>query len=382
VSTATIQTKRKARALAPALLALLAALAFAASAQALPAKFWGVVPQTTLNGEQFQRLGRGGVESMRISLDWGELQPQKGGPINWDGTDAIVERAALARIDVLPVVNGAPTWAVPRVSVPGGGGAKAPAHLPITGAAGVGWKSLLRQAIERYGPNGEFWATHPSLPVRAIRAWQVWNEQNFRFFVAHPNPTEYGKLVNLSFGAIRSADPQAQIVLGGMFARPRGARNPRTGKHTGTDWFAADFLEALYKRTPGVKRKFNAVALHPYTYFSSELSGEIEEIRAKLKSAHDSGKALWITELGWSSEHPSSSDRFAKGENGQAKEMRSAFSLLKRKQAPWRLQRVYWFAADDLRGSCNFCGGSGLFDESFEPKKSWFEYVKFAGGTP
>jgi hypothetical protein len=376
-----IQITRKARALAP-LLALVAALAFAASAEALPAKFWGVVPQTTLNAEQLQRLSNGGVESIRVSLDWSEIQPQKGGPANWGGTDAVVERAALAGLDLLPVLNGAPSWAVPSVRVPGGGGAKAPAHLPTSGAAAAGWTSLLEQAVERYGPGGKFWAAHPSLPVRPIRAWQIWNEQNFRYSVVRPNPVEYGKLVNLSFAAIRGADPGAQIVLGGMFARPRGSRNPRTGAHKGIDWYAADFLEALYKKTPGIKRKFNVVALHPYTYFASELPSEIEEIRDKLKSFHDSAKSLWITELGWSSERPAANDRFAKGVSGQAKELNKAFSLLKRKQAPWRLQRVYWFAADDLRGSCNFCGGSGLFDESFKPKKSWFEYVRFAGGTP
>jgi len=376
-----IQPKRKLRALAP-LLALVVFLAFAASAEALPAKFWGVVPQSTLSAEQFQRLGRGGVESVRISLDWGEIQPQEGGALNWGGTDAIVERAALSHIDVLPVVNGAPVWAVPNARVPGGGGSTAPAHLPASGAAASGWTSLLKQAIGRYGPGGIFWSLHPNLPVRPIRTWQIWNEQNFRYFVAHPNPGEYGKLVNLSYSAVKSADSGAQIVLGGMFARPRGARDARTGRHKGTDWYAADFLEALYKKTPGIKRKFSAVALHPYTYFSSELPSEIEEIRGKMKRAHDSGKSLWITELGWSSERPSAGDRFAKGVNGQARELRSAFSLLKRKQAPWRLRRVYWFAADDLRGSCNFCGGSGLFDESSKPKKAWTEYTRFAGGTP
>jgi hypothetical protein len=381
MSKAMMQSKRKTRALAP-LLALIASLAFAASAQALPAKFWGVVPQTTLSAEQVQRLGRGGVESARVSLDWGQLQSQKGAAINWDGTDALVERSALAGIDVLPVLNGAPLWAVPSARVPTGGGAKAPAHLPIRGAAAAGWSSLLKQAVERYGPGGKFWAANPNLPVRPIRAWQIWNEPNFRFFVAHPNPTEYGKLVNLSFSAIKRADPGAQLALAGMFARPRGSRDPRTGKHKGTDWFAADFLEAMYKQTPGIKRKFSVVALHPYTYFASEVPAEIEEIRAKLRRAHDGGKSLWITEMGWSSERPTPSERFAKGESGQAKELRSAFSLLKRKQAAWRLQRVYWFAADDLRGSCNFCGGSGLFDESSKPKKSWFEFVKFAGGTP
>jgi hypothetical protein len=48
----------------------------------------------------------------------------------------------------------------------------------------------------------------------------------------------------------------------------------------------------------------------------------------------------------------------------------------------WKLQRVYWFSVDDDPGACNFCDGSGLFGKGFIPKKSWFAYVKFAGGTP
>ena len=48
----------------------------------------------------------------------------------------------------------------------------------------------------------------------------------------------------------------------------------------------------------------------------------------------------------------------------------------------WKLKRVYWFSVDDQTGVCNFCDGSGLFAQGFVPKKSWFAYVKFAGGTP
>ena len=287
---------RKTRALA-LVLAPIATLAFAATAQALPAKFWGVVPQSTLSVEQFQRLAQGGVESTRVAFDWAALQPQKGGPIEWGGPDAIVERAALAGIDVLPTVTDAPNWAVRSVRVQGGGGTTAPAHLPTTGAAAAGWKSLLTQAIERYGPNGEFWATHPGVPVRPIRTWQIWNEPNFKFFVAKPNPTEYGKLVKLSYAAIKPADPGARIVLAGLFAQPKGARTP-SGKHTSPNWFASDFLGRMYKTTPGVKTDFSGVALHPYTSAWQNLKPEIEEVRGVLKANRDAGKGLWITELG------------------------------------------------------------------------------------
>jgi hypothetical protein len=137
----------------------------------------------------------------------------------------------------------------------------------------------------------------------------------------------------------------------------------------------------MYKLTPAVRAKFNGIALHPYTKNSWELTPEINEFRGVLTRNHDASKGLWITELGWSSEPPTRSNIFAKGSAGQAQQLRGAFTLLRNNQARWRLQRVYWFSVDDAAGACNFCDGSGLFAEGFVPKKSWFEYVKFAGGT-
>jgi Glycosyl hydrolase catalytic core. len=138
----------------------------------------------------------------------------------------------------------------------------------------------------------------------------------------------------------------------------------------------------MYKRNPGIKAKFNGVALHPYTGKYQDLTPEIEEFRNVLTANHDPGKGLWITELGWSSQAPTPTNIFAKGMAGQATQLKGAFSLLARNQAKWKLQRVYWFSVDDAAGACNFCGGSGLFAEGFVPKKSWYAYVKFVGGTP
>lgn len=373
---------RYARALTLALsISCVAVLALAASAQALPAKFWGVVPQATPTTEQFKRLADGGVESVRVPIEWGSIQKEKGAPINWIGYDAIIEHAALAGIDVLPTVSGAPTWAVPSVNVPAGGGAKAPTRLPIAGVAASGWKSLLTQAVERYGPGGDFWALHPGVPVRPIRTWQIFNEPNFKYFVAHPNPAEYGKLVKISHAAIKLADPGAQILLAGMFARPKGSRTP-SGKHKGVSWWASDFLTQMYKTNPGIKSRFNGVSLHPYAYYARELSGLVEELRGVLAANKDAAKGLWITELGWSSQAPTRSNLFAKGAAGQARELSASFNTLRAKAAKWKIKRLYWFSVDDQKGVCNFCDGSGLFADGFVPKKAWYSFVKFTGGTP
>jgi hypothetical protein len=368
------------RALA-ATLALLAALTFAPRAEALPANFWGAVPQSSLSTEQFQRLRAGGVKSVRVSLDWNELQPQRGGPIGWSGVDETIERTALAGISVLPTVTNAPGWAVRRARVPGGSRDTAPVRLPVRGAAAAGWKRLLRQAVRRYGANGTFWATHPGVPPRPVRVWQIWNEPNFMYFVIRPNPVEYGKLVKLSHSAVKSVDRRARIVLAGLFARPKGART-KSGKHKSRNWYASDFLQRMYATNRGIKSRFDGVALHPYSFYAHELPRLIQELRGVLADNHDPGASLWITELGWSSGKRTRKNLFAKGPAGQARQLSSAFKLLRRKQAKWRIRGVYWFSVDDLSGSCNFCDGSGLFGPGFIPKRSWFAYVRFAGGVP
>jgi polysaccharide biosynthesis protein PslG len=352
----------------------------AAAAEALPTTFWGVVPQATPTPEQLQRLKRGGVGTVRIPVVWPAVQPTRNSPLVWSGVDSQVENAVRAGIGVLPFLAGAPTWAVPSVWVPGSGHAlKAPRNLPAAGAAAAGWSSFVKAAVARYGPGGSFWAERPNLPPHPIRAWQIWNEENFEYFVARPNPAEYGRLVNLSSSAIRGVDPGARVVLGGLFARPQEAEFKRKPPLA---YFATDFLEQMYERTPGIKSKFQGVALHPYTSNFKRLTPYIEDVRTVLKANHDAGKGLWITELGWSSQRPAPNNSFAKGRQGQATQLKGAFNLLRNNRSRWHLQQVDWFSVDDQRGACNFCDGSGLFGEGFVPKPAWFAFTHFTGGRP
>jgi hypothetical protein len=362
---------------APAALAAVLTLAIlavtASAAQALPAKFWGAVPQSPLSVEQYQRVHRGGVDTIRIPINWGTAQASEGAAFDWSATDSQVSEAARTGIDVLPFLAGIPAWAERLVSV--SGGVQVPAKLPVAGKARAGWIAFCKAAVARYGPEGTFWTENPGVPFRPLRNWQVWNEPNFKFFVHKPNPAEYAQMVKISSTAIKGSDPGAKVILAGLFAWPKGG-NSKTANH---NWFAADFLEGLY-RVPGIAAKFDGIALHPYSARYQLLIPQIEEVRDVLKKRHDAGTGLWITELGWSSKTGGNS--FAKGVAGQAQQLKGAFSLLVKNQRKWRVQRVYWFSIDDYGAACNFCDGSGLFAKGFVPKASWFSYVRFAGGTP
>jgi hypothetical protein len=356
-------------------MAMLGVLAASSSASALPANFWGVVPQVAPNAEELQRLKRGGVDSIRVPVSWGSIQPTRRGGYDWSSTDSYIAAAVTAHIEVFPFLSTAPSWAVAVDRRFG-----SPVTLPVrTGTQRSGWTQFVKQAVLRYGPNGTFWTENPRLPRRPLRTWQIWNEPNFKYFVARPDPADYGKLVKLSSAAIKAMDPGAQVVLGGLFARPIEAtfhKNPPQA------YFASDFLEQMYKSTPGIKSKFAGYALHPYTGSYKNLPGRIEEVRRVLARSHDAGKALYITELGWSSEPPQPHNSFAKGVSGQARELKGAFRLLSANQRKWNLQRVFWFSIGDYAGLCNFCGGSGLFRSGFKPKPAWNAYVQFAGGRP
>jgi polysaccharide biosynthesis protein PslG len=355
------------------ILAISAAGATASTAGAVPATFWGVVPQTSPTPEQLQRLKAGGVDSIRLPFVWSAVQQASGGPFDWSGVDSMVGGAATAGIEVLPFVTGAPKWAVPMNPR-----YQSPRNLPVrTAVQKSGWTTFVREAVARYGPTGTFWIENPTVPMRPIRTWQIWNEPNFMYFVARPNPVEYGKLVNLSFAAIRSVDPGAKLILGGLFSRPAEANLSRKPPLA---YYASDFLDQMYARTPGIKSKFQGVALHPYTATYTRLEPYIEEVRSVLKRHHDAGKGLWLTELGWSSQPESKRNSFAKGPGGQASQLRGAFRLIRGKRNKWHIQRVYWFSIDDHKGSCNFCDGSGLFGKGFTPKPAWSAYVSFAGG--
>ncbi len=356
-------------------IAAMAVGASAPSAAAVPSNFWGVISQGQPSMAEFQRLKAGGVDSIRVPVAWSLVQPVEGGPLNWSTVDPMFAGATAAGLEVLPFAYGAPSWAVPVDRRWG-----SPRNLPVrSGKQRAAWQAFLTQVVLRYGPNGSFWAENPALPPRPVRIWQVWNEENFKYFVARPNPVEYGKLVKLSYAAIKAVDPGARIMLGGMFSRPKEANFKAKPAQA---YFAADFLEQMYASTPGIKSKFHGVALHPYTSTYTRLKSYVEEFRAVLTANRDVGKSLWITELGWSSQRPEPGNSFAKGVRGQEKQLKGAFGVLRANQSKWRLRQVYWFSVNDAPGACNFCDGSGLFGAGFVPKPAWYAYVKFAGGQP
>jgi hypothetical protein len=345
-----------------------------------PAGFFGVAPQSGLTPEDVSYMKAGGIESIRWPLIWADVQPTRKGGYDWSGFDQAVGVAARGGIQLLPSIAGTPRWLAPKETT-----------MPIDNARQMAaWKAFLQAAVKRYGPGGEYWTEHakpvkppsepegttyePAIaPPQPIRTWQIWNESNFFYFAYPVSPSRYAKLVTISSQAIKSVQPAAKIMLSGLFGKPTA------GGKRGMP--AATFLRQFY-RYPGIKSRFDGVALHPYAVDSETLEELVEEFHEVLVENHDR-PGFYITEMGWGSQNDFQHDAFEQGPAGQSRQLNAAYRYLLANQRRLNLRGVYWFSWKDIKStSCDFCDSVGLFHEGkrFRPKPAWQTFVRLAGG--
>lgn len=336
-----------------------------------PNGFFGIGPQEGVTPTDTNYMTAGGIESVRVPVSWAAIQPTKRGGYEWGGMDAMVETLSKAGLQVLPFVYQTPRWLAGNWRT-----------LPVNNARQrSAWRAFLRAAVERYGPGGEFWRDHSPTgvdyqnPIRSplpIRTWQIWNEANFFYFAFPVSPQRYAKLVALSGSAIKSVDPGAKVLLTGLFGEPA------VGGKRGMD--ATDFLDAVYRK-PGIKSRFDGVALHPYAANSEDLEEMVEGLHEVTVENHDR-PSLYITEMGWGSQNNYQEVAFEQGIRGQVKQLKAAYGYLLENQRRLNLKGTYWFSWKDLPDSCNFCDSVGLFraGPKFHAKPAWHAFVAISGG--
>ncbi|HEV2943985.1 MAG TPA: hypothetical protein VGX26_02585 [Solirubrobacteraceae bacterium] len=132
------------------------------------------------------------------------------------------------------------------------------------------------------------WAGH-------VAAYEIWNEEDAsRWWAGGPDPAAYTRLLQAAYPAVKSADPAAEVVLGGM---------------TGNDY---NFLEGVYQA--GGKGYFDAVGVHtdtacnvnsPFVFLRDD-DGRLDqdsfigyrEVHAT-ELANGDQVPIWMTEMSW-----------------------------------------------------------------------------------
>lgn len=303
--------------------------------------FFGVMADGPLDSGRVAFAGQvpamrsAGVQSVRITVYWSDLQPDRADPITFAALDDKVLALAGAGIEVLPVVVRAPVWAREDPSADG-----SPPRDPSD------YGRFLAALVARYGPGGSLWAERPDLPARPVRRWQLWNEPELvRYFTPGRSPNgwarPYVRLLRAGAQAVRAGDPSATIVAAGL---------------TGRTW---EDLRKLY--AAGAKRWFDVAAIHPFSRRPQNVLKIIALSRAAMARAGDARKPLAVTELTWSSAQGTGAYGYGweTTRAGQAARIRTILPALQARRARWRLAGVWWYTWLSAEP-----GGTNSFDYS------------------
>jgi hypothetical protein len=306
--------------LALALAVALALLVPASSGAAVPATFFGVMSDgpifaPTVNlGSELALMRASGGGSTRVAVQWRTIEPQPGA-LDFSSFDTFVQAAAQAGVQVLPVVLGTPPWAA-RAPTDPASPPKSPAQYGV----------FLTSLVKRYGPSGDFWTTHPSVPRRPISQWQIWNEPDLgKYWSAKTWAPGYVTLLRAARDAVKAADPSAKIVLAGL---------------TNRSWVD---LRRVYRAGGG--RLFDVAAVHPFSRRVANVLKIVTLVRREMRHHGDARKQLVLSELSWSSGagHSTFNYGWEMSERGQAERLAEAVTRLAARRRADRIAGIYWY---------------------------------------
>ncbi len=309
-------------------------------------------------GKRLDDLVLLGLGWIRFDMAWNDVQPDNSTSYNWSNLDRIVAAADTRHIKMLPVLTYTPRWARISGCSSSNNGKCAPADPAL-------FATFVQVAVKRYA-------------TRGISTWEIWNEPNLEaFWKPAPNPVEYATLLKATYGAIKSQEPNAIVVTGGM--GPAATKNG--------DIAPLEFLAELYH--DGAGGYFDAVGFHPYSYPAmpsyvqswnawSQMSDTNPSLRSIMTMNGDAGKQIWLTEYGAPTGGPgsietSSNDRSFTGdpryvtEGLQAEMLTDAVKLTERYS--WA-GPLFWYSYQDLGTSNNTAEnffGLIRFDGSLKP---------------
>jgi polysaccharide biosynthesis protein PslG len=323
--------------------------------------FAGIVANDVYSGSQSYRAKQFaaqqslGIGIIRQTLPWSAVEIAPG---NYDFTpfDGFVLEAARHNIRVLPVLFDPPTFRRPA------GASKKYTPFPKSNADMAAFAQVV---VERYGPNGVFWRSHPELPDLSFNAYQIWNEPNLKAYSGgSPSAAKYVAMLKAVAPAIKALQPDAEVVTAGL-------PDSRLSKPN-----LFKFIQQMY--SAGVKGSFDTLGINPYAPTASKLISKLKKIRGIMAKNGDAAASIWVTELGWSDVGPGSP--FRAGKSGQSKRIKQALAALKANQAALNLRGFFYFAWKDggvYRGGHDFWGlHTGLLRKNGSRKPAFAAFKK------
>ena len=311
------------------IVSVLALVVLPAPAEASPYVRYGVQDDAwlaagpgTLDG-RLSELRSLGVQVYRFTLRWDQVAKRRPGKAAnpsdpayaWGWPDAVIR--GLRAHGIAPVVT---IWGTPRWA----NGGRTPNYAPRSKWA---LASFAKAAATRYRSQAKLWL--------------IWNEPNQRRWLRPTSALTYTRLLNVSYAAIKRANPGAKV--GGGVTAPRG----NTGGENPVNW-----IQAMRR----YHAKLDAYAHHPYptrpktetpwsggcawckTITMADLDRLIREVRGNFPR-----KRIWLTEYGYQTNPP---DRLL-GVSPARQALFGSAASLRARQAPYVDMLIHFMVRDD-----------------------------------
>lgn len=253
-----------------------------------------------------------GFRYVRFEVPWLQVEPVKGSR-DWSHVVAVRDEAARFGLTLLPVLGvHCPTWA--------------------------------------WGPaDVKVFATEAAQKLQ-VPEYEIWNEMNLHAFLPNGDAATYVPWLNAAYDGIKSVQPDAQVVMGGLAAAV---------DYSVPFFFTNTSPETFLKKAISLNAKFDKVAYHPYSInqaFVEEPPSLTQQMIAKIANLRAiTDKPLLLTEWGWDLDRTTPTQAAA----------------WFRMQLPLMAERSYYYTWRDY-GTTKF----GLVDASNSPREPLYSTVR------
>jgi hypothetical protein len=327
-------------------------------------------------GEEQNLVAETGASWLREDFEWEAVEPVDD-EWEWADTDELFEDAAVRGMEILPILNSPPCWAVPKETDP----EECWETWPVGNAE---FAELTAEAVKRYGPSGDFWDERPLLDNDlAPRYWEVWNEPYYPEFTNNEvNPARYASLFKAAAIAGDEANGGTDYLIESVVdATVKTEIDPKGWVH---------WAEEIVDAEPTIGNYIDGIAIHPYPE-SNDPEYEPEngtdasflntDINYERWLEEGINRPIWITEVGYSS-CDDEADRCVPGATQLAREEKKAewLSWLFDELGEDDYAFVHAVFLYNLRQwptvpNANFSSWLGIIDAEAEPLLAWSSFA-------
>ena len=226
--------------------------------------------QITTDGGLDQVVAANTTWVRRNGVLWADVEPNEG-TRDWSvlaGLEQELRDASANNLQVILIVRKTPSWAQKVAGYSCG-----PIKPEKLGAFG----NFMYDLVSRYSPppyNVKYWEiwNEPDVPPErfsliegGIVGWGCWGDLTDPYY----GGGYYAEMLKAVYPRIKAADPQAQVLVGGLLldCDPRGS--PSSCTTVGNDDRPAKFLEGILRNNGGAY--FDGVGFHVYDFYEGAL---------------------------------------------------------------------------------------------------------------